>query len=157
MSPRPQGLPLTWLLSVLFLYLFAGPVQGQSQEVVSGDNSVSSLTVETRESQSIPYKQDEAVTGSFVAKAMFALVVLLGLAAGLLYVARRYMLPAPKTAASVGTLELIEMRRLSPKTVLFLVRVRNHEVLLAQHGDSLVVVGDGYEGSAGREDGVGRE
>lgn len=71
---------------------------------------------------------------------MLILLLLIGLAAGGLYAAKKYLPRLNLKADSGKRLALIEVLRLTPKTTLFVVRFDDTTLLLGQHGDSVSVL-----------------
>lgn len=94
--------------------------------------------------QQIPFKKEaEVSTGQFFRVAgAFVLVVMLGI--GAIYVLRRYLpgIDVPGDAER-KRIRLLEVRRLTAKTTLFLVEVNGKTMLLSQQGERLAVVDSG--------------
>jgi len=89
----------------------------------------------------IPFKSsDEASTGTILLRVVAGLgvVLVIGYAA---LVALRKFVPMLSTVTPPGSkreIELIELRRLTPRLTLFLVEVQGSRYLFAQSGDHLV-------------------
>lgn len=127
---------------LLIEFLFSAPVLAQesaaadSAELESQHAEVNSVP----EKAPIPFKTQSDVSGDMIIKIMFVLVVLLVLAAIGLYLAKRLMLPAKNSLGSDRSIHVLEVRRLSPKTTVYLIGFENRRLLLAQTGDSTVVL-----------------
>lgn len=88
--------------------------------------------------QEIPYKHDEQVTSSLVMRVALSFILVISMAAGAIYLLKRYV-PDWRVigADKARRIAVIEVKRLSPKTSLFLVDVDGKTLLLAQSNDQL--------------------
>lgn len=88
--------------------------------------------------QEITYKQDEPVTTAVVMRVLLSLVFVLLLTAAAVYLLKRYLpgwrVTGPGRSSRIS---VIEARRLTPKTMLFLIEVEGKTLLVAQSADGL--------------------
>jgi flagellar biogenesis protein FliO len=86
----------------------------------------------------IPYKgTNEGDSGVSVLRVVLGLGFVLAIGVGGVLLLRRY-LPASyggNSGSGVRKIELMEVYRLTPKLTLFLIKVKDQEILLAQSGD----------------------
>jgi flagellar biogenesis protein FliO len=119
-------------LLVLFLAMQLFSTVAQAAETPSsGSNS----------DRRIPYKgTGETEVGTSVIRVALGLGLVLIAGVGVVLLLRRY-LPASyggSTGPSVRRIELVEVRRLTPKLTLFLIEVDDARILLAQSGDRIM-------------------
>ena len=94
----------------------------------------------TSERTEIPFKNEPAVSGAQIARVMVAFVLVAGLAIALAAAFKRWGWGlTPKTAAG-SRIQVLEIRRLTPKIALFLVSVDGRTLLLGQQGDNVTVL-----------------
>lgn len=89
----------------------------------------------------IPFKSsDETDTGALVFRVVLVLGLVLAIGVVALLVLRKYipMTSALKAPGVAREIELVELRRLSPRLTLYLIEVHGTRYLLAQSGDRLV-------------------
>lgn len=86
----------------------------------------------------IPYRAEEAFSAGAIARLALALLVAIALAVVVLYLLKRFFFRTGVPGAPGQRIQLLEVRRLSPKLVLFLVAVDGEAYLLAQSGDNLI-------------------
>jgi flagellar biogenesis protein FliO len=107
------------------------------EAVASTEGDAASATAERH----IPFKSGEAVgTGTTVLRVAAGLGVVLVIGIVGLVLLRKYV-PMVSSATSPGSnkeIELIELRRLTPRLTLFLVDVHGVRYLFAQSGDRVV-------------------
>lgn len=137
-----MGFLKLFTIFLLIEFLFAVPVLAQesaaadSAELESQHAEVNSIPEKTP----IPFKSQSEISGGVITKIVFVLIVLLMLAAIGLYLAKRLMLPAKNSLGGDRSIHVLEVRRLSPKTTMYLIGFENRRLLLAQTGDSTVVL-----------------
>ncbi len=90
------------------------------------------------EGSKLPFKQQADNDANVMARVVGGLVLVILLGYGAVYAVRRY-LPSVYAHTTTGQrkINVIETRRLTPKTTLFLVEVDGVRLLLAQSGDRL--------------------
>ena len=99
----------------------------------------------------IPFKKDSVVSGNTLARASMVLLFGVILAIAAAYGVRRFVYgnsPVPNTSRRI---RILETKRLSAKTLLFLIEVDGNEFLLSQVGDSLVVL-DKRQGTSSEQE-----
>lgn len=91
------------------------------------------------ERPTIPYRPAEAAGGGALAlRIALGFVVVIGVGIGGLYLLRRYAPGLGGLHAAPGQrIQVVEIRRLTPRTTLFLVQVEGERLLLAQSGDRI--------------------
>lgn len=96
--------------------------------------------------QQIPFKKEGEVSPSQLFRIAGAFLFVIALAVGGIYVLRKYLPGVEGRRNGEGKrVRLLEVRRLTPKTLLFLVEVDGKTLLLSQYGERLSVV---YSGEA---------
>lgn len=98
--------------------------------------------------KSITFKQENTIDGVFLAKMVAVLVFLFLLVIGILLLLKKlgFGINSP-VAGKTQYISLIEVKRLSPKTTLFLIRQNGVQMLIGQAGDNLVVLNKSGDGS----------
>lgn len=88
--------------------------------------------------QRIPFKKSEESTSGLVLRVVGGLFVVALVGVGALFLLKRY-LPAGYLPASQGAkrINVLEVRRLTPKVTLFLVEVDGVRILLSQNGERI--------------------
>ncbi len=99
---------------------------------------------------SIPYKQESTVSSSDVGRVVVVFLFVVAVAAGAAYLLKRYYVAAPGDAGG-KRIRIAEVRRLGPKTALFLVEVDGRSLLLGQQGDRLMLLESSTKQVAGHE------
>ncbi|MBI3900270.1 MAG: flagellar biosynthetic protein FliO [Gammaproteobacteria bacterium] len=93
--------------------------------------------------EKIPFKRTQESTGGIAFRLAGGLVITVLIGIGAIYAMKRY-LPSVygQTHAPGGTsrIQVVETRRLTPKTTLYLVEVDGARLLLAQTGDSIATL-----------------
>ena len=91
--------------------------------------------------QRIPFKQSDDATGGLLLRVAGSLVVVVLTGVGAVYLLKRY-LPAfyHPTFAGSSRINVIEIRRLTPKTTLFLIELEGVHLLLGQNGDRVTTL-----------------
>lgn len=101
---------------------------------VSADESVGART-----EQKIPYKRtDESTAAGLALRIAGALVVTILVGIGVVYAMKRFLPTIYRpTASGDARIHVVEVRRLTAKTTLFLVHVDGTPLLLAQSGEGV--------------------
>ena len=131
-SLRPDRRFRSVLVAVLLLWS-----AGASQPATAADP----IPPPPRSAQAIPFKSAETVGASTVLRTVAGLGLVLVIGTAAVYLLRRY-LPAVhgyKSGAS-QKINVLEIRRLTPRTTLFLIECEGRHLLLAQSGDRIVNV-----------------
>lgn len=101
----------------------------------------------------IPFKRsEEGATAQTAVRGVVALVVVLGIGIGVLFSLRRYLPVSHGGGVGGRRIQLIETRRLTPRTALFLVTVDGERLLLAQSGDNIQHLRLGNNNGIGGDD-----
>jgi len=93
--------------------------------------------------ESIPYKRENIVDSSYIGKIVVVLVVLLSLVALVLFVLNKLGIGINVNARgdiASQRIKLLEVKRLSTKITVFYVEVDKTPLVLAQSGDSLLLI-----------------
>jgi flagellar biogenesis protein FliO len=88
------------------------------------------------EVSSIPYKQEKPVATNMGAS-ITALIIFLLLAGGVVLYMKKFNIGKLLKVEGERKIDLVETRRLSTRTVAFLVKINGTEVLVVQSGDSI--------------------
>lgn len=100
-----------------------------------------SVSVPDSTEQRIPFKKSDDTIGGMLGRVVGSLVVVAILGVGVVYLLKRY-LPSlyHPTFAGASRINVLEIRRLTPKTTLFLIEVDGAHLLLGQHGDRITTL-----------------
>lgn len=92
----------------------------------------------------IPYKQGESITAALVIRVVVSLVVVLALTLVGVFFLKRYF-PGYSTAGGKSSqhITVLEVKRLTPKTLLFLLEIDGKTLLVAQSGDRVTTLAIG--------------
>ncbi|HLQ26890.1 MAG TPA: hypothetical protein VK138_13555 [Acidiferrobacterales bacterium] len=91
--------------------------------------------------QEIPFKKGSDISSSQITRLVGIFIVVVLLAAGTVYLLKRYI-----TGIEMGKngirrrIRLLESKRLTPRTILFLVEIDGKTYMLSQHGEKLLLV-----------------
>jgi flagellar biogenesis protein FliO len=89
----------------------------------------------------IPFKQSEQSAGGLALRVFGGLIVVALMGVGAVYVLKRYLPTVYRSAVTdTARIKLVEVRRLTPKTTLFLVELDGVSLLLGDSGDGLTVL-----------------
>lgn len=110
--------------------LAASPLRAESPEPAA-----------SRTEQKIPFKRSEESTTGLAWRIVGGLIVTVLVGVGAIYALKRF-LPTTYRAMTPGDsrIQLLEVRRLTPKTTLFLIEVSGTRLLLAQSGDGITML-----------------
>lgn len=124
--------------SLIFFLLFAQV--GYCATPLDG-TSVSAMNTQEAIQRDIPYRRDDPVTTSLIVRVVGSLVLVLAMAAGIIYILKRYM-PGWRIGVSdkSSRITVLEIKRLTPRTFLFLVQVDGKTLLLAQSNDRVTAL-----------------
>jgi len=91
-----------------------------------------------QQAEVIPYKTDDISIVGVILRTVFVLAFLIGMAIAGLWLVRKYVptLGLDRFSQSSQRIKVLEVKRLTPRTVLFLVEVDGRTVLLGQ-GDQI--------------------
>src|SRR4029077_7248607 len=97
----------------------------------------------------IPFKKRDDSMGGVVARVVGGLVIVVIVGVGAVFLLKRYF-PSfyHPTSAGAARIKLLEVRRLTPKTTLFLVEVEGRQLLLGQSADRIVTLHESSVASA---------
>src|SRR5205085_1939199 len=89
----------------------------------------------------IPFKKSDDSMGGAVARVVGGLVVVVIIGVGAVFLLKRYF-PSfyHPTYAGPARIKLLEVRRLTPKTTLFLIEIEGRQLLLGQSADRIVTL-----------------
>ena len=90
--------------------------------------------------QQIPYKQENVLSTVSVGRFAFAGIFSLIVAIGVIYFMKRYYFGKDLIGVDRHKIRLLESRKITPKTFIFLIRYSGKDYLLAQVGDTLQVI-----------------
>ncbi len=145
---------MRFMLAGLCLCLFVGDVlAGVSEPQANPGVESPSL----RDSvQTLPFKRDEPVNGGLLGRIAVSGIVLLLLAFAVLYVLKKSVLQIGAGPSPGRHIQVLETRRLTPKTILFLVQTGPRRILLAQTAEGITVLdkSDAPEGETRTPDGA---
>lgn len=88
----------------------------------------------------IPYKRESPVDGAAVIKSFVILFVLLGAVTAAAFFFKKSEFAKKLGVSEFKHIDLIELRRLSPKLTVYLIRVHGKHYLLTQAGENVSVV-----------------
>lgn len=123
------------IVRLLFLCLMIIAMQGYAGTEPSPE-------VKTRAEQKLPFKRSEDGVAGLTLRVVGGLIITVLIGIGVAYGIKRF-LPAvyrPVSTENDSHIQLLEIRRLTPKTTLFLVEVSDMRLLLAQNGDGITIL-----------------
>lgn len=100
-----------------------------------------SVSVPDSPEQRIPFKKSDDAIGGVLGRVVGSLVIVALVGVGVVYLLKRY-LPSlyHPTFAGASRIKVVEIRRLTPKTTLFLIEIDGAHLLLGQHGDRIATL-----------------
>lgn len=100
----------------------------------------------------IPFKSGDDTFGGGILRVLGSLVAVALLGVGAVYLLKRY-LPSlyHPTFAGSSRIKVVEIRRLTPKTTLFLVELDGVRLLLGQHNDGITTLYEHRNASASND------
>jgi flagellar biogenesis protein FliO len=121
----------------MLLVLAGSSPLASGAEVSSGDRI---------DGKRIPFKQPEQSTSGLILRVLGSLAVVAFVGVGVVYLVRRY-LPSSyhSTLGGSAHIRVVEARRLTPKTTLFVIEFDNTKLLLGQSGDRIVTLSQARE------------
>jgi len=129
---RPHELKRLVIIMSVALFLIPGQ---NAHSAPPPNKSISSNNPE------IPFKKENDISSSQITRLVGIFIVVVLLAAGTVYLLKRYI-----TGVEIGKtgsrrrIRLLESKRLTPRTILFLVEIDGKTLLLSQHGEKLLLV-----------------
>lgn len=88
----------------------------------------------------IPYKRENSVDGTAIIRSFIILFVLLGAVTAAAFFLKRSEFARKLGVSEFKHIDLIELRRLSPKLTVYLIKVQGKHYLLTQAGEHVSVV-----------------
>jgi len=117
----------------------------------SGDSD-SALVLSGDSGKKIQFRQQDYITPSLILRLILGIFFSVVAVLTVVYFLRKYNFGIEKSVSSSDrNIKLLEVKRLTPKSVLFYVSVKDVRYLLAQSGDNLIVV------DKSRDDGSSKE
>ncbi|MDH5228899.1 MAG: hypothetical protein OEZ58_06260 [Gammaproteobacteria bacterium] len=111
-----------------------------SPAAYTDNNSVVSSNEPPTIATTIPFKQtDPVITTGYIVKVAFVLIILLALAYAGLYFLRSRLMPAI-TPDKKNKIKILDSTRITTRTTLITISTGRNEYLLAQSGDTVVVI-----------------
>ena len=89
---------------------------------------------------SIPYKPEPTDSGGVFYKVILSLLVVSGLAYLIAMVIKKYIYGSQFQGKSLSKLNMLELKRISPKLTLFRLEVNGNEICLAQTDKDIIVL-----------------
>lgn len=130
-----------FLLAVYCGLIWLGPAQAGAPEPPAPpalESAGAPAATNEGEGRRIPYRRDTADTGDLVARVAVVFVLLIGIAGAGLWAARSFLFGKAFPRGAGRRIELVEVRRLTPRSNVVLVRVDGRLYLLGQAGDRLM-------------------
>lgn len=111
--------------------------QTVSQETVpnQGKKSLAELSVD---SGKIPFKDGNILAETSLVRVLVVTVIGLVLVIFSAYILKKIYLKQPVSGSTGQNIKLVEIKRLTPKLTLFVVRVNDKQFVIAQSGDNLL-------------------
>ena len=111
----------------------------------------SSLVLSSDDDNKIHFKQQDYITPSLILRLVLGIFFAVVAVLVVVFVLRKYNFGIEKGVLSNDrNIKLLEVKRLTPKTVLFYVSVKDVHYLLAQSGDNLIVVDKSMDDGSGK-------
>jgi flagellar biogenesis protein FliO len=121
--------------------LFAAILLVSTFVVQPGAYAAADVSARAPAAESIPYRKAEGGDGAVLVRVIAGLAVVLVVGVAAIFLLRRYF-PVAYGHAKDGSrkIQLLETRRLTPRTTLFAVQFEGRRLLLAQSGDRITRV-----------------
>ncbi|WP_316369609.1 hypothetical protein [Candidatus Thiodiazotropha sp. CDECU1] len=110
-------------------------VQAEDSDLPSPAATESSTTEPT---QGLPLRKDSVIPQGTLLRVSVAIVIGLILAIAVVYLIKRYIFARTPIGTSDQHMQLLEVKRLSTRLMLFRVRVDDRTIVLAQSGEQLI-------------------
>jgi flagellar biogenesis protein FliO len=91
-------------------------------------------------SQGLPFRKDSVIPPKSLARVTIAVLIGLGLAITAVYFLKKYLFARNHMGSGSHRMQLLEVKRLSPRLILFMVEIDKKTVVLAQSGEQLVTL-----------------
>lgn len=91
-------------------------------------------------SPGLPLRKESVIPTHTLIRVVVAVVLGLVLAIALAYLLKRYLFARNLMGSGSHRMQLLEVRRLSPRLVLFMVRIDEKTMVLAQNGEHLLAL-----------------
>lgn len=127
-------------LSILVLSLLVVVYAEYTFATTSDDLSSSEVRLENKSPNAIPFKEKSLLTGSYLTKVFSGFVIAILVGVGILLILRRYYYGSREGKVKNRNIFIEEIRRITPKTTLILVRVRDKRYTISQCGDNIEIM-----------------
>ncbi|MCG7977056.1 MAG: hypothetical protein G8D89_12965 [gamma proteobacterium symbiont of Clathrolucina costata] len=115
-------------------WLYGTSVQAQVSSLSSPSGTESSIKEPT---QGLPLRKDGVIPQGTLVRVSIAIIIGLVLAVSVAYLIKRYLFARNPIGSSEHRMQLLEVKRLSPRLMLFRVRIDDKMIVLAQSGEQL--------------------
>ncbi len=123
------------MLKVCLLWLFAVAAQAQTSTISIPADAELSIEESTR---GLPLRREGVIPQGTLIRVSLAIIVGLVLAIVIAYLLKRYLFARNQLDSSGHRMQLLEVKRLSPRLMLYRVRVEDKTIVLAQSGERLI-------------------
>ncbi|MES9938912.1 MAG: hypothetical protein ABW104_03970 [Candidatus Thiodiazotropha sp. 6PLUC2] len=111
--------------------------QENNIDKISKNESISS---EHDSSQGVPYRKDSIISGETLTRLLIAIVIALLLIIVIVYALKKFLFARDYLSVKENRMQLLDVKRLSPRLTLFMVRIDDKTVVLAQSGEQLLTI-----------------
>lgn len=116
-------------------WLCGASAQAQVSTLSSPESTESSVIEPT---QGLPLRTEGVIPQGTLIRVSIAIVIGLVLAIAVAYLMKRYLFARNPLGSSDHHMQLLEVKRLSPRLMLFRVRVHDKTIILAHSGEQLI-------------------
>jgi flagellar biogenesis protein FliO len=128
------------ILAMSLFYLCGAFAQAQTSTLSMPESTTSSIQEPT---PGLPLRKDGVIPQGTLMRVSIAIVIGLVLAIVGAYMLKRYLFARNTLGSSDHHMQLLEVKRLSPRLMLFRVRVNDKTIVLAQSGEQLIELDPG--------------
>lgn len=126
-----------WLFTLGVLWICGAFAQDQAN-ALSNPMPVGVKTSIEKTATGLPLRKESIIPQGTLLRVTIAIIIGLALAVAATYLLKRYLFARNSLDSSDQRMQLLEVKRLSPRLILFRVRVDNKTMVLAQSGEQLV-------------------
>ncbi|MES9851122.1 MAG: hypothetical protein ABW170_04740 [Candidatus Thiodiazotropha sp. L084R] len=103
-------------------------------------NNSESISSEHDLSKGVPYRKDPVISGDTLTRVLAAIVIAIIIIIAVVYALKKFLFARDYLTIKDNRMQLLDIKRLSPRLTLFMVRVDDKTMVLAQSGDRLLTL-----------------
>jgi flagellar biogenesis protein FliO len=107
-------------------------------QLLSNESNSGKQSIETETTQAIPFRQDSVIPPENIIRVAIVLIFGLALAFLAIYLLKKYYFSSSLSGIDQKRIQLIEVKRVSPRLMLFMLEIDKKTIVLAQSGETLL-------------------